>query len=420
MTTLRERAKNLWNAFANEDEKNRVMSYGDYGASYSTRPDQQRRTYSTNEKSIVSAVYNRMAIDVASVDIRHARLDEDGRFSDTIDSGLNTCLTLEANMDQGARAFKQDMVSSLFDRGVIAITPIDTDLNPDLGSFDIKTMRVGHIVTWYPSDVTISVYNEAIGERQDITVPKSRVAIPINPLYAVMNDHNSTFQRLVRKLNLLDAIDEQSASGKLDLIIQLPYVIKSEARKQQAQARKGDLEEQLKDSKYGIGYVDATEKITQLNRPAENNLLAQVEYLTEMVYGQLGLTPEIMNGTASEEIMLNYYNRTIEPILTEITESMRRVFLTKTARTQGQTVMFFRNPFKLIPISQMAELGDKFSRNEILTGNEIRQLIGFKPSKDKKADQLINKNIPVADPLLEVKPPKPKLELEAPAEPIEK
>jgi hypothetical protein len=327
--------------------------------------------------------------------MRHVRLDDDGRYIEDIDSGLNSCLTLEANIDQSARALRQDSIMTMLDKGVSATLPIDTTVNPNRsGGYDIQTMRVGEVTAWYPQHVTVSVYNEQVGIRQEITVDKRTVSIVENPLYAVMNSPNSTLQRLMRKLNLLDAIDEQSGSGRLDLIIQLPYVIKSEARKQQAEQRRLDIEAQLKGSQYGIAYTDGTEKITQLNRPAENNLLKQVEYLTEMLYSQLGLTVEVMNGTADEAAMLNYYSRTIEPIVEAHAENMRRKFLTKTARTQKQSIMYFRDPFKLVPISQIAEIGDKFTRNEIMTSNEIRGVVGLKPNKDPKADKLINSNMP--------------------------
>jgi hypothetical protein len=340
-----------------------------------------------------------LSIDVASVDMRHVRLDEENRYKEDIDSGLNNCLTVEANIDQAARAFRQDIAMTLFDKGVAALVPVDTSISPRTsGGFDILTMRVGEIVTWYPQHVRISLYNEATGEREEITLNKTAVAIVENPLYSVMNEPLSTLQRLLHKLNLLDAIDEQSASGKLDLIIQLPYVIKSEARRQQAEQRRQDIEFQLKGSQYGIAYTDGTEKITQLNRPAENNLMSQIEYLTAMLYGQLGLTEEVMNGTADEKAMLNYWNRTIEPILTAIVEAMRRTFLTKTARTQKQSVLFFRDPFRLVPIENIAEIADKFTRNEIMTSNEMRQVVGMAPHPDPKADQLLNSNMPQGSP----------------------
>lgn len=369
-----------------------------YGPSYGTRPDRVKLRIS-NERSFITSIFTRLSIDVASVDMRHVRLDKNKRYIEDIDSGLNNCLTVEANLDQAARAFRQDVAITLFDKGVAALVPVDTSVNPDTsGGYDILTLRVGDIVAWYPKHVRVSVYNEAYAKREEITLHKSSVAIVENPLYTVMNEPNSTLQRLLHKLNLLDAIDEVSASGKLDLIIQLPYVIKSETRRQQAEQRRQDIEFQLKGSQYGIAYTDGTEKITQLNRPAENNLMAQVEYLTDMLYGQLGLTNEVMNGTADEQAMLNYWNRTIEPVLTAITEAMRRTFLTKTARTQRQDVMFFRDPFRLVPIENIAEIADKFTRNEIMTSNEIRQVVGLAPHSDPKADKLINSNMPAANP----------------------
>jgi putative sterol carrier protein len=331
--------------------------------------------------------------------MRHVRTDDQNRYLEDMDSGLNNCLTVEANIDQAARSFRQDIAMTLFDAGVAALVPVDTSISPEQsGGFEILTLRVGDIVQWYPQHVRLSLYNEETAQREEITLAKSAVAIVENPLYAVMNEPNSTLQRLLHKLNLLDAIDEQSASGKLDLIIQLPYVIKSEARRQQAEQRRADIEFQLKGSQYGIAYTDGTEKITQLNRPAENNLLAQVEFLTQMLYGQLGLTEEVMNGTADEKAMLNYWNRTIEPVLTAIVESMRRTFLTKTARTQKQTIDFFRDPFRLVPIENIAEIADKFTRNEIMTSNEMRQVVGMAPHPDPKADQLINSNMPQGSP----------------------
>jgi hypothetical protein len=349
----------------------------------------------SNERSIISSIYTRLGIDVAAVDIRHVRMDDNQRYLEDVDSGLNNCLTLEANLDQAARAFRQDIAMTLFDRGVAALVPVDTTINPSTsGSFDIKTLRVGEIVAWYPRHVRVNVYNEAIGRREEVTLEKKFVAIVENPLYAVMNEPNSTLQRLIRKLNLLDAVDEASSSGKLDLIIQLPYVIKSEARRKQAEQRRKDIEFQLKGSQYGIAYTDGTEKVTQLNRAAENNLLTQIEYLMKMLYAQLGLTEEVMNGTADEKAMLNYNNRTIRPILDAIVESMRRTFLTKTARSQKQTVLYFSDPFKLVPIGDIAEIADKFTRNEILSANEVRSVIGIKPSSDPKADELRNSNMP--------------------------
>jgi hypothetical protein len=389
----RTRLRHAWNAFTGQDPDRRIESY-DSAVHYGGRPDRIRFTI-PNERSIISSIYTRLSIDVAQVGIRHVRLDDDGRYLEDIKSGLNDCLTLEANIDQAARAFRQDIAATIFEYGVAAIVPVDTTINPEQsGSFDIKTMRVGEVKSWMPKHVRVSVYNEAAGKREEITLEKRFVAIVENPLYSVMNEPNSTLQRLIRKLNLLDAIDDQSASGKLDLIIQLPYVVKSEARKQQAEQRRKDLEFQLTGSKYGIAYTDGTEKVTQLNRPAENNLLAQVEFLTVMLYAQLGLTEEVMNGTADEKAMLNYYNRTVEPVLDSIVEAMRRSFLTKTARSQNQSVEYFRDAFKLVPIGQIAEMADKFARNEILSSNEVRQVIGFKPSKDPKADKLMNSNMP--------------------------
>jgi hypothetical protein len=387
--------KHAWNVFANQEDKRNFRGYGE---TYGRRPDRVRLRVS-NERSIISSIYTRLSIDVASIDMRHVRLDDEKRYTEDIDSGLNNCLTLEANVDQAARAFRQDIAMTLFDKGVAALVPVDTSINPQqTGGFDILTLRVGEIISWYPNHVRVSLYNDATAMREEITLQKSSVAIVENPLYSVMNEQNSTLQRLLHKLNLLDAIDEQSASGKLDIIIQLPYVIKSEARRQAAQQRRDDIEFQLKGSQYGIAYADATEKITQLNRPAENNLMSQVEYLTTMLYGQLGLTEEVMNGTADEKAMLNYWNRTIEPILSGIVESMRRTFLTKTARTQKQTIMFFRDPFRLVPVANVAEIADKFTRNEIMTSNEMRQVIGMKPHPNPKADQLINSNMPQAAP----------------------
>lgn len=393
-TGFMDRLKRVFNAFTTDEADPSTSTFGSYGAAYSIRPDRVR-FHVSNERSIVTSIYTRIAVDGASVHIKHVRLDDEERYLEDINSGLNNCLTVEANIDQAARAFRQDIFMTLCDKGVAAIVPVDTSLNPqETGSYDILTMRVGDVVAWYPKHVRVSVYNEAVGHRQEITLPKSVVAIVENPLYSVMNEPNSTLQRLIRKLNLLDSVDEQISSGKLDLIIQLPYVIKSEARKQQAEQRRADIEFQLKGSKYGIAYTDGTEKITQLNRPAENNLLTQVEFLTTMLYGQLGITAEVMNGTADEKTMLNYWNRTIEPMLDAIVEAMRRTFLTKTARSQKQSVVYFRKPFKLVPVAAMAEIADKFTRNEIMSSNEVRQEIGMKPSSDPKADQLVNSNMP--------------------------
>ena len=386
--------KHAWNAFSSNEEDEFTQSWGT-AISYGTaRPDRLRLNIS-NERSIVSAIYTRLAIDFASISIRHVKLDENDRYLSEIKSGLNNCLRLEANIDQGARALRQDIAMSLFDQGVIALVPVDTTMNPNVtGGYDIQTMRVGTIVRWMPRHVRVSLYNDNSGKREEVTLEKKYVAIIENPLYLVMNEPNSTLQRLIRKLSLLDAVDEQVSSGKLDLIIQLPYVIKSDARRQQAEKRREDIEFQLKGSKYGIAYTDGTEKITQLNRPAENNLMAQIEYLVEMLYSQLGLTPEVMNGTADEKTMLNYINRTIEPLLDAVTEAMKRTFLTKTARTQGQSIEYFRDPFKLVPIANIAEIADKFTRNEIMSSNEIRAAIGYRPSAEPKADQLVNSNMP--------------------------
>jgi len=354
----------------------------------------------SNERSIISSIYTRLGIDVASVRIKHVRVDDEDRYLEDVDSGLNECLTVQANVDQAPRMFRQDIAMTLFEEGTCAIVPIDTTVSIDSGSFDIKTLRIGRIVEWFPHHVRVSVYNERTGKREDLTVPKKSTAIVENPLYSVMNEMNSTLQRLVRKLNLLDQTDEQNASGKLDLIIQLPYVIKSEARRQQAEQRRQEVEFQLRGSQYGIAYTDGSEKITQLNRPVENNLLTQVESLTQLLYVQLGLTPEVMNGTADEKTMLNYWDRTIEPVMDAVVEAMHRTFLTKTARTQGQRIMYFRDYFKLVPISGeggMADIADKFTRNEILSSNEVRQIVGFKPSQEPKADQLINSNMPQGD-----------------------
>lgn len=383
------RLKHAWNAF----NGNAHMDYRNLGMSYSYRPDRPRLSRG-NERSIVTSVYNRIALDVAALKIQHIRLDENERFVSVIQDGLNNCLTVEANIDQTARAFIQDVVISMFDEGSVAIVPVDTTTNPNItGSYDIQSMRVGQILDWYPMYVRVRVYNELTGKKEDIVVPKSTVAIIENPLYAVINEPNSTMQRLIRKLNLLDVIDEQSGSGKLDLIIQLPYVIKTEARRQQAENRRKDIEGQLSGSKYGIAYTDGTERITQLNRSVNNNLMSQIEYLTSMLYSQLGITQSILDGTADEKTMLNYNNRTIEPIISAIVDEMKRKFLTKTARSQLQSISFFRDQFKLVPVNDIAEIADKFTRNEIMTSNEIRQVVGMKPSDDPRADELRNKNL---------------------------
>ena len=390
MPSLIDRLQHGWNAFMGRGP---TMHYPYVGSSYTVRPDRVRFSRG-NERAIVTSVYNRIALDVAAISINHCKLDDDGRFLEVIDSKLNSCLNLEANIDQTGRAFIQDVVASMFDEGCVAIVPTDTTFDPKVtGSYDILTMRTGKILDWYPAHVRVRVYNEKTGQKEDILLPKSMVGIIENPLYAVINEPNSTMQRLIRKLNLLDSIDEQSGSGKLDLIIQLPYVIKSDARRQQAETRRKDIETQLAGSKFGIAYTDASEKVTQLNRPVENNLMKQIEYLTSMLYSQLGITQSILDGSADEKTMLNYYSRTIEPIVSAIVDEMRRKFLTKTARAQKQSIMFFRSPFKLVPVNDLAEIADKFTRNTIMTSNEIRQVIGMKPSDDPKADMLINSNL---------------------------
>lgn len=387
---LFSRLQHGWNAFVNNRDP---TNYRTFDVGYSYRPDRPRFTKG-NERSIVTSVYNRIALDVAAINIQHCKLDGNGRFISSIDSKLNRCLNLEANIDQTGRAFIQDVVVSMFDEGCVAIVPVDTNFDPNVtGSYDISSMRTGKILEWYPDKIKVRAYNEKTGIKEDIKVPKSTTAIIENPLYAVINEPNSTMQRLIRKLNLLDAIDEQSGSGKLDLIIQLPYTIKSEARRKQAEDRRKDIEMQLVSSKYGIAYTDSTEHITQLNRPVDNNLMKQIEYLTSMLYSQLGITQSILDGTADEKTMLNYYSRSIEPIVSAIVDEMKRKFLTKTAISQHQSISFFRDPFKLVPVNDIAEIADKFTRNEILTSNEIRQIIGIKPSNDPKADKLLNSNI---------------------------
>lgn len=388
--TIGSRLKHAWNIFMNRDP---TYESRNVGSIYYSRPDRTRLNRG-NERSIITAINNRIAIDVAAIDIRHVLLDKDDRFLAIKKSGLNTCLSLEANIDQTGRALIQDTVMSMCDEGCVAVAPIDTNVSiKDTQSFDILSMRTGKIIEWRPQDVKINVYNDRTGEHEDILMQKRRTAIIENPLYAVMNGPSSTMQRLIRKLNLLDAIDEQSGSGKLDLIIQLPYVIKTDARRQQADERIKDIERQLKDSPFGIAYTDGTERITQLNRPVENNLMKQIEYLTSMLYSQLGITQSVLDGTADEQTMLNYYNRTIEPIISAITDEFKRKFLSKTARSQGQSIMFFRDPFKLVPVNQLAEIVDKFTRNEVMSSNEFRQIVGRKPSNDPKADQLVNSNV---------------------------
>lgn len=383
------RLKHAWNVFTNKDP---TRYYSDVG-SYYYRPDRPR-LHRGNERSIVTALYNRIAIDVSSVDIKHVRLDDNGRFLSEIDSGLNNCLSVEANIDQTGRSFIQDVVMSMLDEGSVAIVPVDTTVDPRVSSsYEINTLRTGKILEWYPQHVKIRLYNDRTGNKEDVVLPKSTVAIVENPLFAVVNEPNSTLQRLIRKLALMDVVDDQNGSGKLDLIIQLPYVIKSEARRQQAEKRRKDIEDQLAGSKYGIAYTDGTEHITQLNRSLENNLLKQVEYLTSMLYSQLGIGQAVLDGTADEKTMLNYNSRTIEPILSAIVDEMKRKFLTKTARSQRQSIEFFNDPFKFVPVNEIAEIADKFTRNEITSSNEIRQAIGLKPSSDPKADKLVNSNI---------------------------
>ena len=389
--TIGSRLRHAWNAFLNKDQT--ASYHHEMGMSYSYRPDRPRLSRG-NERSIVTSVYNRIATDVAQVDIKHVKLDDNGRFTEEINSDLNSCLTLEANIDQTGRSFIFDAVMSMFDEGTVALVPIDTVGNPDLSdSYKILTMRTGKIVKWHPQHITVNVYNDRTGNREDLVFNKRKVAIIENPFYAVINEPNSTMQRLIRKLNLLDAIDEQSGSGKLDLIIQLPYTVKTETKRQQAESRRESMEQQLQNSKYGVAYIDSTERVIQLNRPVDNNLMSQIEYLTRMLYSQLGICQEIMDGTADEKTQLSYNTRIVEVILTALVEEMRRKFLTKTARSQSQSIMYFRDPFKLVPVSQLAEIADKFTRNEIMSSNEIRQEIGIKPSNDPRADELRNKNL---------------------------
>lgn len=405
---ITDRLQHAWNAFLNNDVRTRYQDMG-YYSSY--KPDRVRFTRG-NERSIVTSVYNRLALDASAMAIKHVRLDDNGRFTEEINSGLQNCLNVEANIDQTGRAFLQDVVMSMLDEGYVAIVPVDTTLNPNLsGSYEINTMRTAKILEWYPAHIRVRVYNDRKGIHEELTLPKANVAIIENPLYAVINEPNSTMQRLIRKLNLLDVVDEQTSSGKLDLIIQLPYVIKSEARRKQADERRKDIEMQLSGSKYGIAYTDGTERITQLNRPAENNLMGQVEYLTNMLYSQLGLTQSILDGSADDKTMLNYYNRTIEPILAAIVDELKRKFLTKTARAQKQTIMYFRDPFKLVPVNDIAEIADKFTRNEIMTSNEIRQIVGMKPSKDPEADELRNKNLNKSAEEMKEQPTQPEKEV---------
>ena len=384
--------KHAWNLFASEEGpvRNRDFNYG-YGSSISPT-----RTVFTrgNERTVVTAVYNRIAIDAAAIDIKHVELDESGRYKSDIESGINNCLTVEANIDQTSRQFMLDVVTSLLDEGCVAVVPVDTIKDPNItGGYDIDTMRVGRITQWYPDRVTVLLYNERTGQKEEVPVPKKYTAIIENPLYAVMNEPNSTMQRLIRKLALMDSVDEESSSGKLDLIIQLPYLVKTEAKRQAAEERRAQIEEQLKGSKYGVAYIDGSEHVTQLNRSVENNLMKQIEYLTTLLYSQLGITQGVLDGTADENTMNNYYNRTIEPILSAIVDEFHRKFLTKTARSQGQSIQYFRDPFKLIPVNEVSEIADKFTRNEILSSNEVRQIIGMRPSKDPAADELRNKNL---------------------------
>jgi hypothetical protein len=399
MANLFSRVKNTlkhsWYVFTDSNYLDSLHTgNGEVGGHYGA-PSSRRRFSFSNERSIIASIYTRLGIDVSAIDIRHVRTDEDGRYLNDISSGLQDCLTVDPNLDQGPRQFRQDIAMTLFEKGIAAIVPVETDLDPSVTSgFNILSLRVGEVVAWYPEYVRVSLYDERIGDRKEITVPKRYTAIVENPLYAVMNEPNSTLQRLIRKLSMMDSVDEQASSGKLDMIIQLPYVIKTEARRNQAEQRRKDIEFQLKGSQYGIAYTDGTEKITQLNRPVENNLLKTIEYLTDKLYSELGLTVEVMNGTADEKAMLNYFNRTMEPIVQAIVESMKRTFLTKTARSQKQSIMYFRDPFKLVPMEVIAEIADKFTRNEIASSNDIRQAIGWRPSKDPKADQLVNSNMP--------------------------
>ena len=396
-----DRIKHGWNAFLNRDPTYNYRDLG--GPSYGYRPDRMRFTRG-NERSIVTSVYNRIALDAASIDIMHVQLDKDNRFESIRESALNECLTRNANIDQTGRAFIQDVVMSMLDEGCVAIVPVDTTFNPDVtNSYEINTMRTAKIVEWYPAHVKVNLYNDRTGRKEDLILPKKTVAIIENPLYAVINEPNSTMQRLIRKLNLLDVIDEQSGSGKLDLIIQLPYVIKTDARRQQAEQRRKDIEMQLSGSKYGIAYTDGTERITQLNRSVDNNLMKQIEYLTSMLYSQLGITQAILDGSADDKTMLNYYNRTIEPIVSAIVDEIQRKFLTKTAITQKQAILYFRDPFRLVPVNEIAEIADKFTRNEIMTSNEIRQIVGMKPSKDPNADELRNKNLSESNEMIKEK-----------------
>lgn len=401
--TLSSRLKHAWNVFMNRDPTEERPIY--YVPSYSINPDRPRLTRG-NERTTVTSVYNRIALDVAGIQIRHIKVDDNNRYKEDVNDGLNNCLTVEANLDQTSRAFFQDAVLSMFDEGVVALVPIDTNINIKTGNaFDILTMRVGKVVEWYPEHVRVSVYNQATMQKEEIVLPKRSVGIIENPLYAVINEPNSTMQRLIRKLALLDLVDEQTSSGKLDLIIQLPYVIKTPARRNEANKRRKEIEDQLTNTKYGIAYTDGTERITQLNRPLENNLLKQIEYLTNLLFSQLGITQAVLDGTADEKTMLNYYDRTVEPILAAFADEMKRKFLSKTARSQGHTIAYFRDPFKLVPVAELAEIADKFTRNEIASSNEMRQVIGWKPSSDPRADELRNSNINAAGSFSQISQP---------------
>lgn len=390
-----DRLAHAWNAFVNDKKvETTEAAYSSYGSSMGVRPSRPR-TGIANDRSIIRSIYTRLALDASSITLRHAKVNRDGRYVSTMPSGLNECLNVEANIDQTASAFKQDIFETLFEKGVIAIVPVDVDVDPtQSGGYDIKTMRVGEILDWYPQEVRVRVYNEKTGRREDLRLPKKVVAIVENPFYSVMNEPNSTLQRLIRKLNILDTLDEAAGSGKLDLIIQLPYTVKTETKRAEAEKRRADIEMQLKGSTYGIAYADSTEKITQLNRPVENNMLKHVEYLTTQLFSQLGFTQAIFDGTADEKVMLNYQNRTIEPIVRPVVEAMIRTFITKTGRTQGQTILYLYDPFKFVPVSQIADIADKFARNEIATANEIRGVVGWMPSEDPKADKLMNSNMP--------------------------
>lgn len=394
MASGAKRLAHAWNAFVSDDDQSPPQQMNQWGPSYSVRPDRRRLSFG-NDRSIIAAIYTRLSMDAAGYPIKHVKLDDSNQYLNDMPTGLNRCLTVEANIDQAARAFRQDVVLTMFEKGVVAVVPVDTTLNPNMtGAYDITTMRAGEITQWYTQQVKVKLWNDQVGRFQEIIVPKTSTAIIENPLYQVMNEPNSTLQRLIRKLNLLDTVDEASSSGQLDIIIQLPYVVKTEAKREQANQRRAEIEAQLRGSKYGIAYADGTEKITQLNRPAENNMLAQVQYLTTLLYSQLGITEDIFTGAADEATQVNYFNRTIEPVLAAITEAMTRTFLTKTAMTQNQAIVYFRDPFKMVTVADIADTADKLSRNEILTANELRAILGYKPSSDPNADKLINSNMP--------------------------